>query len=63
MLLVRVALRGLCCVRGVTEETLVPWRRRAAHQAAVLTPPAASAAGGPGTPRRDGARQHAHARV
>ena len=39
MLLVRVALPGIGCVLGVTEATVVAWRRRAAHQAAVITRP------------------------
>jgi hypothetical protein len=33
MLLVRVALAGIGFVLGVTEETVLAWRRRAAHQA------------------------------
>jgi hypothetical protein len=32
-LLVRVDLASICCVLGVTEETVLAWRRRAAHQA------------------------------
>jgi IS1 family transposase/transposase-like protein len=33
MLLVRVDLAGICFVLGVTEETVLAWLRRAAHQA------------------------------
>ena len=36
MLLVRVALAGICFVLGVTEETVLAWRRRAAHQAEAI---------------------------
>src|SRR5712691_11824475 len=36
MLLVRVDLTRLCFVLGVTEETVLAWLRRAAHQAEVL---------------------------
>ena len=36
MLLVRVALAGISFVLGVTEETVLVWLRRAAHQAAVI---------------------------
>ena len=36
MLLVRVALAGIGFVRGVTEETVLAWRRRAAHQAEAI---------------------------
>ena len=36
MLLVRVDLRGLCCVLGVTAAPVWAWRRRAAHQADVI---------------------------
>ena len=36
MLLVRVDLTGICCVLGVTEETVLAWLRRAAHQADVI---------------------------
>lgn len=36
MLLVRVDLRGICFVLGVTEETVLAWLRRAAHQAEVI---------------------------
>ena len=36
MLLVRVALAGIGFVLGVTEETVLAWLRRAAHQAAVI---------------------------
>jgi IS1 family transposase/transposase-like protein len=36
MLLVRVALTGIGFVLGVTEETVLAWLRRAAHQAEVL---------------------------
>lgn len=33
MLLVRVALAGMCCVLGVTAQTVLAWLRRAAHKA------------------------------
>jgi transposase-like protein len=36
MLLVRVELAGICFVLGVTEETVLAWLRRAAHQAAAI---------------------------
>src|SRR5712691_5436536 len=36
MLLVRVDLTGICFVLGVTEETVLAWLRRAAHQAEVI---------------------------
>jgi IS1 family transposase len=36
MLLVRVDLSGICFVLGVTEETVLAWLRRAAHQAEVI---------------------------
>ena len=36
MLLVRVALAGICFVLGVTEETVLAWLRRAAHQAEAI---------------------------
>jgi IS1 family transposase/transposase-like protein len=36
MLLVRVDLAGICLVLGVTEETVLAWLRRAAHQAAAI---------------------------
>ena len=36
MLLVRVDLAGICFVLGVTEETVLAWLRRAAHQAAAI---------------------------
>jgi IS1 family transposase len=36
MLLVRVDLAGICFVLGVTEETVLAWLRRAAHQAEVI---------------------------
>src|SRR6266446_10032276 len=36
MLLVRVDLTGICFVLGVTEETVLAWRRRVAHQAEAL---------------------------
>ena len=36
MLLVRVDLTGICCVLGVTEETVLAWLRRAARQAEVI---------------------------
>jgi IS1 family transposase len=36
MLLVRVDLAGSSCVLGVTEETVLAWLRRAAHQAEVM---------------------------
>src|SRR5215469_11824647 len=36
MLLVRVDLTGICFVLGVTEETVLAWLQRAAHQADVL---------------------------
>jgi transposase-like protein len=36
MLLVRVDLAGICFVLGVTEETVLAWRQRAAHQAAAI---------------------------
>jgi transposase-like protein len=36
MLLVRVDLSGICFVLGVTEETILTWLRRAAHQAEVI---------------------------
>ena len=37
MRLVRVDLAGMCCVLGVTAETVLVWLRRAAHQADALT--------------------------
>jgi len=36
MLLVRVDLTGICFVLGVTEETVLAWLKRAAHQAEVI---------------------------
>jgi len=36
MLLVRVDLTGICFVLGVTEETVLAWLMRAAHQAEVI---------------------------
>jgi IS1 family transposase len=36
MLLVRVDLAGICFVLGVTEETVLAWLRRAAHQAEAI---------------------------
>jgi hypothetical protein len=36
MPLVRVDLPGICVVLGVTAETVLAWRRRAAHQADVI---------------------------
>ena len=36
MLVVRVDLAGMCFVLGVTEETVLAWLRRAAHQAEVI---------------------------
>ena len=39
MLLVRVDLAGISFVLGVTEETVLAWLRRAAHQAAVINRP------------------------
>src|SRR5712692_9682580 len=36
MLLVRVDLTGICFVLGVTEETVLAWLRRAAHQAEAI---------------------------
>jgi hypothetical protein len=39
MLLVRVELAGISVVRGGTEETVVAWLRRAAHQAEALNQP------------------------
>lgn len=36
MLLVRVDLAGVCFVLGVTQETVLAWLRRAAHQAAAI---------------------------
>jgi IS1 family transposase len=39
LLLVRVALAGICFVLGVTEETVWAWLRRAAHQAAAINRP------------------------
>jgi hypothetical protein len=39
MLLVRVDLAGISFVLGVTEEPVLVWRRRAAHQAAVINHP------------------------
>jgi len=36
MLLVRVDLAGICFVLGVTEETVLVWLRRAAHQAEAI---------------------------
>jgi IS1 family transposase len=36
MLLVRVDLAGICFVLGVTEETVLAWLQRAAHQAAAI---------------------------
>jgi hypothetical protein len=36
MLLVRVDLAGICFVLGVTDETVVAWLRRAAHQAEAI---------------------------
>jgi IS1 family transposase len=36
MLLVRVDLSGICFVLGVTEETVLAWLKRAAHQADVI---------------------------
>src|SRR4029077_8319917 len=36
MLLVRVDLAGMCFVLGVTEETVLAWLRRAAHQAEAI---------------------------
>ena len=36
MLLVRVDLSGICFVLGVTEETVLAWLRRAAHQAEAI---------------------------
>jgi len=38
-LLVRVDLAGMCFVLGVTEETVLAWLRRAAHQAEALNRP------------------------
>ena len=35
-LLVRVNLAGICFVLGVTEETVLAWRRHAAHQAEAI---------------------------
>src|SRR5262249_32335203 len=39
MLLVRVDLAGMCCVLGVTEETVLAWLRRAAHPAEAINRP------------------------
>src|SRR5262245_48762486 len=39
MLLVRVDLAGISFVLGVTEETVLGWRRRAAHQADAINRP------------------------
>jgi hypothetical protein len=39
MLLVRGELTGMCLVLGVTEETVLAWRRRAAHQAEAIHRP------------------------
>jgi hypothetical protein len=36
MLLVRVDLTGMSCVLGITEETVLAWLRRAAHQAEAI---------------------------
>jgi hypothetical protein len=39
MLLVRVDLAGICFVLGVTAETVLAWRTRAAHQAEAINRP------------------------
>jgi hypothetical protein len=59
LLLVRVDLTGVCFVLGVTEETVLAWRRRVAHQAEAINRhllralPVTHAAARVHTPRRD----------